>query len=161
MEGASSFIQWGQSVSEVGPSKDWELELSLGGLLKTSSLRDLRYCKISPKVGRFCGSLQHLRMRDDKAGSASQGICSLALPQPTAPTTWQISAPLGFGAQEKTRKVGYVRISFIVSLLSKIHAELKVIPGRKDVLYYRGWLLRKIASAEDEATFMMYFILNR
>ena len=53
-----------------------------------SSLSDLRYCKISPNVGLFWGSLQHLRMSDVKAGSASQGICSLALPHPTAPTTY-------------------------------------------------------------------------
>ena len=79
-----------QSASEVPvPSRDWELELCLGGRLKMSSLRDRKYCNISPKVGLFWGSLQHLRMRDDKAGSASAGICSLALPHPTAPTTWQ------------------------------------------------------------------------
>ena len=77
------------SVSEVpGSSQERDSDfLGLGGRLKMSSLMVRSCCRISPNVGLLCGSPQQRSMRHDNAGSASLGICSLAFPQPTAPTT--------------------------------------------------------------------------
>ena len=76
------------SVPEVlGSFRERGSNFSFGGLTKMSSFRGLRYCKISPKLGRFLGSLQHLDMREEIDGCAPHGICSLAFPHPTAPTT--------------------------------------------------------------------------